>query len=353
MKAAVLSAGRVTVEDVAEPSPRPGEVVVKPLACGICGSDLHAKDHAPHLCDLLDRAGFRGFMNPDRPVIMGHEFCAEVLETGQGLQAGARVVSPPFLYGPDGIVLLGYSNSYPGAFAERMLLSAAACMTVPDEVSADMAALTEPLAVAVHAVAEAGADADSAFCVFGCGPVGLFVIARLKALGLGPVVAIEPDAARAAMAERMGADAVMVPGDPSLPAWWLDQGLAQGLSDAMAIDPATRKRSRAVLFDCVGKPGMLMALGQAAPVGATIVVVGNCMETDRIEPAFLLQKSLTLRFVFAYTDAEFREAFRMICADPGRLAPMITTRVKLDGINDAFSALTGGGGAVKALVYPT
>ncbi|MFD2579184.1 zinc-binding dehydrogenase [Novosphingobium colocasiae] len=199
-----------------------------------------------------------------------------------------------------------------------------------------------------------GADADSAFCVFGCGPVGLFVIARLKALGLGPVVAIEPDAARAAMAERMGADAVMVPGDPSLPEWWLDQGLPQGLSDAMAIDPATRKRSRAVLFDCVGKPGMLMALAQAAPVGATIVVVGNCMETDGIEPAFLLQKSLTLRFVFAYADAEFREAFRMICADPGRLAPMITTRVSLAGINDAFfSALTGGGGAVKALVYPT
>ena len=353
MKAAVLHSGRLTLEDVAEPRPRAGEVVVKPLACGICGSDLHAKDHAPHLCDLLHRAGFRGFMDPALPVIMGHEFCAEVLETGHGLRAGERVVSPPFLNGPEGIVLLGYSNSYPGAFAERMLLSAASCMTVPDEVPTDMAALTEPLAVAVHAVAEAGADANSAYCVFGCGPVGLFVIARLKALGFGPVVAIEPDAARAAMAERMGADAVMVPGDAALGAWWTDQGLPQGLSDAMAVDPATRKRARAVLFDCVGKPGMLMALAQAAPVGATIVVVGNCMETDGLEPAFLLQKSLTLRFVFAYTDAEFRESFKMICADPERLSPLVTTRVNLAGINDAFSALTGGGGAVKALVYPT
>jgi threonine dehydrogenase-like Zn-dependent dehydrogenase len=352
MKAAVLEAGRLTLEEVAEPRPHAGEIVVKPLACGICGSDLHAKDHAPHLCDLLHRAGFRGFMDPSRPVIMGHEFCAEVLEAGNGFKAGQRVVSPPFLNGPEGIVLLGYSNSYPGAFAERMLLSAQACMTVPDEVPTDMAALTEPLAVAVHAVAESGADKDCALCVFGCGPVGLFVIARLKALGLGPVVAVEPDAARAAMAERMGADVVMGPSDPGLASWWAGQGLPQGLSDAMAVDPATRSRSRAVLFDCVGKPGMLMALAQAAPVGGNIVVIGTCMELDGLEPAFLIQKGLSLRFVFAYSDAEFREAFTMICADPERLAPLVTTRVDLSGINDAFAALTGGGGAIKALVSP-
>ena len=353
MKAAVLEAGRLTLQEVPDPIPCCGEMVVKPLACGICGSDLHAKDHAPHLCDLLHRAGFRGFMDPAQPVIMGHEFCAEVLETGHGFTANQRVVSPPFLNGPDGIVLLGYSNSYPGAFAERMLLSASASIVVPDDVPTDMAALTEPLAVAVHAVAEAGVDKTCAICVFGCGPVGLFVIARLKALGLGPVVAIEPDAARAAMAERMGADAVLRPDDPGLGEWWTGQGLPQGLSDAMAMDPAMRKRGRAVLFECVGKPGMLMALAQAAPVGAAIVVVGTCMELDKLEPAFLIQKGLSLRFVFAYSNAEFREAFDMICADPGRLAPLVTTRVDFSGINDAFASLTAGGGAIKALVSPS
>lgn len=353
MKAAVLEAGRLSIEDVAEPRPRAGEVLVRPLACGICGSDLHARDHAPHLCDLLHRAGFRGFMNPSRPAILGHEFCAEVLETGGGLTAGERVVSPPFLNGPEGIVLIGYSNTYPGAFAERMLLSAASCIRVPGEVSTEVAALTEPLAVAVHAVNEAGADENCALCVVGCGPVGLFVIARLKALGLGPVVAIEPDPARAAMAARMGADLVLGPGDEALGRWWAGQGLPQGLSDAMAVDPATRARSRAVVFECVGKPGMIMSLAQAAPVGATLVVVGTCMEIDGLEPALMIQKGLIVRFVFAYSDAEFREAFRMICADPERLAPLVTTRVDLAGIDGAFAALTGGGGAVKALVLPT
>lgn len=352
MKAAVLNAGKLTIEDVAEPTPRAGEIVVKPLACGICGSDLHARDHASHLCDLLHRAGFRGFMDPAKPVIMGHEFCAEVLESGAGLKAGDRIVSPPFLNGPEGIVLLGYSNSYPGAFAERMLVSQAACLRVPDDVPTDIAALTEPLAVAVHAVAEAGVDADTACAVFGCGPVGLFVISRLKALGLGPVLAVEPNPARARMAETMGADALIVPGDGSAGAWWDDLGLPQGLSAAMAVDPAARRRSRAVLFECVGKPGMIMALAQQAPVGATIVVVGTCMELDGLEPAFLIQKGLTLRFVFAYSNDEFADAFSMIVDNPERLAPLVTTRVDLGGIDTAFAALKGGSGAIKALVMP-
>ncbi|MFD2136701.1 alcohol dehydrogenase catalytic domain-containing protein [Novosphingobium resinovorum] len=65
-----------------------GQVLVAPLACGVCGSDLHARDHADHLCALLHRAGFRGFMDPARPVVMGHEFCAELLESASGLPAG-------------------------------------------------------------------------------------------------------------------------------------------------------------------------------------------------------------------------------------------------------------------------
>lgn len=352
MKAAVLNAGRLTVEDVPEPTPRAGEIVVRPLACGICGSDLHARDHAGRLCDLLHRAGFQGFMDPAKPLIMGHEFCAEVLESGGGLKAGERIVSPPFLNGPEGLVLIGYSNSYPGAFAERMLVARDACLRVPDDVSTDIAALTEPLAVAVHAVNEAGVDGDSACAVFGCGPVGLFVIARLKALGLGPVLAVEPNPARAQMAEAMGADACVVPDAGATGPWWNDLGLPQGLSEAMAIDPATRKRSRAVLFECVGKPGMIMALAQQAPIGATIVVVGTCMELDGLEPAFLIQKGLKLHFVFAYSNDEFAQAFQMILNDPDRLAPLVTTRVGLDGVDSAFAALTGGTGAIKALVKP-
>ena len=132
--------------------------------------------------------------------------------------------------------------------------------------------LTEPLSVAVHAVAESGGDAACAYAVFGCGPVGLFVITRLKALGYGPVLAIEPNAARRAMAERMGADIVAAPGDAGIEGWFNELGLPFGLSDAMAQAPELKKRERAVLFDCVGKPGMIMGIAQSAPVASTSAV---------------------------------------------------------------------------------
>ncbi|MGH6650035.1 MAG: zinc-binding dehydrogenase [Sphingopyxis sp.] len=353
MKAMVLDGGTLALADIAEPVPGAGQLLTRPLVCGVCGSDLHAKDHSDHLCDLLHRAGFRGFMDPAKPVVMGHEYCCEVLEAGGGFARGQRVVAQPFIAGPDGVELIGYSNRFNGAFAEQMLLQADAAFAVPDHVATDIAALTEPLSVAVHAVAESGADKDCAFAVFGCGPVGLFVITRLKALGYGPILAVEPNAARRDMAARMGADIVIAPGDKGIESWFDALGLPLGLSDAMAQAPELKKRERAVLFDCVGKPGMLMAIGASAPIGATITVVGTCMESDAIEPAFFLQKALQLRFVFAYSPADFADAFAMISANPDALAPMVTGSVGLADVARAFASLSGGGSDIKLMVRPT
>lgn len=353
MKAMVLERGNFALEEIPEPRPQAGQILARPLVCGVCGSDLHARDHTDHLCDLLHRAGFRGFMDPARPVVMGHEFCCEVLEPTGTFAAGQRIVAQPFIAGPDGVELIGYSNRFNGAFAEQMLVQADLAFAVPDHVPTDVAALTEPLSVAVHAVAESGGDAKCAYAVFGCGPVGLFVITRLKALGYGPVLAVEPNPARRAMAEKMGADLVAAPGDNGIESWFDGLGLPFGLSDAMAQAPELKRCERAVMFDCVGKPGMLMAIAQSAPVAATIVVVGTCMETDPIEPAYLLQKSLQLRFVFAYSAADFGNAFAMVCTAPGRLAPMVSGQVPLAGVEQAFAALTAGGSDVKLLVAPT
>jgi len=353
MKAMVLEGGRFTLGQVAEPRPAIGQMLVRPLVCGVCGSDLHARDHTDHLCDLLHRAGFRGFMDPTRPVVMGHEFCCEVLEATGPFARGERIVAQPFIAGPDGVELIGYSNRFNGAFAEQMVVQESLALAVPDHVPTDVAALTEPLSVAVHAVAESGGDATCAYAVFGCGPVGLFVITRLKALGYGPVLAVEPNPARRAMAERMGADIAAAPGDVGIETWFDSLGLPFGLSDAMAQAPELKQRERAVLFDCVGKPGMLMALAQSAPVAATIVVVGTCMETDPIEPAYLIQKSLQLRFIFAYSAVDFAGAFAMICDAPDRLTPMVSGEVPLTGVERAFAALTAGGPDIKLLVAPT
>lgn len=354
MKAVVLEAGQMGVREVPSPSPAAGQLRVKSLACGVCGSDLHARDHSDHLCDLLHRAGFRGFMNPELPVVMGHEFCAEVLENGKGatrFSRGQRVVGLPFVTGTDGVELIGYSNSFNGAFAEEMLLEEALLFPVPDHVETAVAALAEPLSVAVHAVAESGADGNCVFAVHGCGPVGLFVIARLKALGFGPVMAIDPSSARRTMAERMGADFVTAPDGDAQEHWWRDQGLYIGLSNTVAA-AARGPMGRPVVFECVGKPGMLTSIAEASPVSSVVTVVGNCMEPDRIEPALLLQKSIQLRFVFAYSADEFGQAFEMICAAPERLKPLITGEVGLHSVREAFDALMSGGEQVKMLVMP-
>ena len=101
MRAAVFQKGGFQIENLPAPNPGPGQMLVRPLVCGICGSDLHTRHHAHHLANLLQRAGFKGFMNPDKPVVLGHEFCCEIIDYGSGCERrvpiGQRVIGLPFM----------------------------------------------------------------------------------------------------------------------------------------------------------------------------------------------------------------------------------------------------------------
>jgi len=251
------------------------------------------------------------------------------------------------------MVLLGYSNVFNGAFAEQMILQESATFPVPDHVPTDVAALAEPLAVAVHAVAASTPGPDCAFVVYGCGPVGLFVIARLRYLGLGPILAVDPDAARRRFAEALGADVVTAPSPEHVGAWWDKQGAPLGVSDAAAARAAGVARRRPIIFECVGKAGLLKSIAEEAPAGAAMVVVGLCMSPDIIEPSYLIQKQIAMRFVFAYDAAEFAEAARMLGKDPARLAPLVTGHETLERVSSAFDLLERGGSQAKVLIRPT
>lgn len=351
MRATIFEHGRFSVGQLKDPAPGAGQVLVKPLVCGVCGSDLHACLHPHQLAGAMVKAGFDGFMNPDKPVVLGHEFVCEVVDYGadctKTIERGQRVVALPFLMGEQGIELLGFSNHNSGGMAEAMLLQEQLMFAVPDQVPTDIAALTEPLAVAVHAVSQSGANGDCAFAVHGCGPVGLFIIARLRHLGLGPILAVDPDLRRRAHAEHMGADMVIAPDDEAVKRWWRQQGAAIGMSDAAAAGPSTR---RAVVFECVGKPDMLQAVAWQSPMNATLMVVGVCMQDDVVSPSYLLMKETTLRFVFAYSANDFAEAFAMICAAPDALAPLITGYANLTDVEDVFTKLRSGGEHVKVLI---
>ena len=106
MRAAVMRDKKIVVDTVPEPEPGPGQVLVKTLACGICGSDLHMLKFADRMVEIGRRSGTPGGMDPTRDVVMGHEFCVEVLDHGENcsktLKPGTRACSMPILLGSDG-----------------------------------------------------------------------------------------------------------------------------------------------------------------------------------------------------------------------------------------------------------
>ena len=272
MRAAVMRSKKIVADTVPDPVPGAGQVLVRTLACGICGSDLHALEHADEMAKLAAESGAPALMDASRDIVMGHEFCAEILDFGPStmkkLKPGQRVCSMPLVLHSRGLAAVGYSNDFPGGYAEQMLLSEAMLLPVPDGLPTEMAALTEPMAVGAHAVAMGKPTKVDAALVVGCGPVGLAVIAALKLQGIGPIVAADFSPKRRGLAEKLGADEVIDPAKQKpMEAWQKRSG---GRS--------------ALIFECVGVPGVINDLMREAPRGARIVVAGVCMQLRHDPP---------------------------------------------------------------------
>ena len=357
MRAVIRRDKRLVCDEVADLEPAAGQILVRTLACGICGSDLHALHHMERMIDLGRRAGSpdNGF-DPTADTVFGHEFCAEILDHGPGspktLKAGTRVVSVPATLTATGVELLGFSNRLPGGYAERMLLSEALVLEVPNGLATEAAALTEPFAVGLHAVAKARLEAQSVALVVGCGPVGLAVIAALKTKGYGPVIAADFSPRRRAAAERLGADIVIDPATESPHDRWEGLGVPKSRAAQQMMQMMGKTWGRPVVFECVGSPGVLQSLIEAAPAGAQIVVAGVCMETDRIEPSIAVTKEIELSFVLGYSPEEFAATLHNIAKGRIDVSGLVTGRVGLDGVAGAFTALGDPEAHVKILVEP-
>jgi threonine dehydrogenase-like Zn-dependent dehydrogenase len=339
--------GRLVVDDTPDPRPETGQMLVRILACGICGSDLHFLRHGKAMVSMTDEMlpsmGTQSMgMAPidlSSDIVMGHEFCAEVVELGPdttGPAPGSRVVSIPVLLSSTGLHQLAYNNAYPGGYAQYMLLSSLVALEVPNGLETRSAALTEPLAVGVHAVARSGATARDSAVVVGCGPVGLAVIAALRAVGVESIVASDFSPTRRAMALTMGAVAAVDPTE-------------EGVVDAWRRLDGRRPL---VAFEAVGVPGMLQQLLRDLPPGTTVAVVGVCMERDEILPFFAIAKELSMHFALAYGADEFAGALRSLAEGEIDVSPMITGTVDLDGVPGAFEALARPDEHVKILVEP-
>lgn len=340
MRAAILRSGRIVVDDVPEPTPGPGQVLLETISCGICGSDLHTRRHARDFVDAARATGMQVFdFDPDADLVMGHEFSARVLDLGSGVDSvrvGAVVTAHPVVRLPGRLVGVGYANDFPGGYAERFVVDAAGVEVVPSNVEPRLAALTEPIAVGLHAVDLSEAVALGSAIVLGCGPVGLAVIAALTLRDVPLIVAADFSPTRRAFAQQLGAHVVVdAATDDPVEAWGRSGG-----------------RGRTTVVDAVGVPGMLDRAVVAAPRRSEILVVGLCMQPDTFRPAIAINKELRFTFALGWTPAEFTASLRGIADGRIDAASLVTGEVGLEGVEQAFNDLESPDHHVKILVRP-
>ncbi len=381
MRAVVCENSELDLRELPDPVPGAGQVLLEVSRAGICGSDLHARHHADALSEISAAVGMDTIMTSRDAVVMGHEFSGRVIahgpETRGRYAEGTPVVAFPMVRREGTMHMIGFSPVATGAYAEKIVVEEAFLFDVDNGYSVEQAALTEPMAVAWHAVRTSRVAKGETAVVVGCGPIGLAVILMLKARGVRHVVASDYSSARRRLAERCGADVVLDPAETS--PWSTFEGHRRYRTEAgelldFAHQAIGRLRSvpllpwsrviRAaealgqsaqqgpVVFECVGVPGIIDDIVLGAPLYSRVIVVGVCMEPDTFTPAMAINKELSLQFVFAYDPGEYHDTLRMLTSGKVDPSPLHTGTVGLDGVSEAFDDLGSAEQHAKVLVDP-
>jgi threonine dehydrogenase-like Zn-dependent dehydrogenase len=318
------------------------------LFTGICGSDLSARKQMAALADTMPQDQMPA-------IIPGHEFSAEIVGIAPGtetaLRVGDRITGLPFTHTHEGPQTIGLSPGHGGGLAELCCIDAARSFHVPKSVPADLAALTEPLSVGLHA-ANLARRHRAPHVVIGCGPVGLSVILSLSLQGRGPILAADLSPERRAAAAALGADIVIDPTSESAFGRWSDLGL-----DPYPMSPLLDREFHGLppganIFECTGAPGMIDQVIKGAPPHSHIIVAGVCPHEEKLTPLDGILRELTLEFSFAYRPEEFAEALTMIERHPDKAARLITSRQPLANTEAAFDSLAKNPSEIKILIQP-
>jgi len=315
------------IQDVPDPEPGPGEVVLAVKGCGICGSDLHVTE--------LGGAVPHG-------AIMGHEFAGEIVSVGKGAKSpdgpwreGDRVCMAGDVMGCANLRVTGFGE-IGGGYAEYAIGGDQMTFRLPDNVTSADGATVEPLAVGLHAVDKAGLRTGEDVLIVGAGPVGLACAIWAKILGAREVVVSDYSVHRREMALAYGATAAIDPANEELgPAYQRITGRAPMLA-----------------FECVGRPDVVHDISLIVDRGARILSAGMCMATDNFMPLVFGTKELSMQFVSYYTHQNYQLTVDMLAAERIDPLPMITDRITLDAFPTAFEALRKPSTECKVIVEP-
>ncbi len=335
MPAAVyVGDGKIEVEQVPAPRPGPGELLVEIAECGICGSDLHM---------VLEKYAKPGS-------ILGHEWSGVVVsaEADAGWAPGQRIVGNPTpgcgacrpcRRGRPSVCLhrrpadfLGSS----GAFCRYKTVAVNGALAIPDSLSSRAAALTEPTAIALHAVRIGQVEPTDRVLVTGGGPVGLLIVAVLRAQGVTDVTVSEPSPIRRERATAVGATRVVNP--------------------AVLVDPpmgSTVAQPYAVAFECSGRASAAeRALGQLDYAG-TLVIVGTGFEPPRVNQNRMIIFELEVVGAYNYNDEGFAPAVALLDSGALPIESLLEPHdIPLSGVTDAMERLARGEISSKVLVRP-
>lgn len=299
---------QLEVRDVPEPKPKPGEVVVRVAAVGICGSELE------------------GFANrsPRRtpPLIMGHEFCGEIAEVGEGVSGhrpGDRVVvnsviscgrCPACRDGQSHLCPARevFGMKRPGGFAELCAVPASTLLPLPEKVSPVEGALVEPLANGVHALSLVAQRLPETVLVIGAGTIGLMALQVAKAMGAFRLVCADTNERRLEVAHTLGAEPVFNPVRGDL---------------VTAIREFTRGRGADVVIDAVGASVTRRQAVAASRPGGEVVWIGLHEDATELSGFDVVLGERRVSGSYAVTPRDLQAAIGLFAHGKIEVAPWV------------------------------
>jgi threonine dehydrogenase-like Zn-dependent dehydrogenase len=318
------------------------QVLVRTRLCAICASDAHFVTSGAAMIENSKKFG-GPYANIDltQQIAMGHEFVAEVVEYGPGTPqlhpVGSRVTAIPGMVNDQGEAsIIGYSPHLPGGFAEYMLLFEPLLIGIPAHVSDEEAALVEPLAVGLEHARIGRPTPDDVALVIGAGAIGLGVIAGLRKAGVTRIIAADLNAERRDLAVKMGATFAVDPRETS------------PYGPQAAFDGAQVN----LVYECVGRRGMLNQIIPGLGVGARIVMGGYSLEPEEIMVGPAQDRQLTILFASGEGLEDMQLAIDSIADGSIDVRPWIGQTIGLDGVAAAVDAINDPSSPIRTLVDP-
>jgi threonine dehydrogenase-like Zn-dependent dehydrogenase len=344
MRAVVLRGGRLEVRDTPDPVPGAGELLVRTVSTAICASDVHFMDHH----DAIPNGEAIGMVyDPERDIVLGHEFVGEVVGHGPDCSdqfpLGSRVTAMPILLvdgGLGGVKTIGQHPEAPGSFGELFLVADAMARRVPHGASADAVALVDAFAVGEFYVRSSRIQPGEIPLVVGAGAIGLSAVAALARRGIDPILVSDYNAERRALAETFGAHVTIDPAERSPFDRWREVAFERS-----ATGPA-------VVYECVGAPGLIQQLVDACDMWTRIFAAGGWYTGDALSCTSATHKGVAIQFGGGPHPEDWYGTFEAICAGDLDPMPSVGRIITLDEVPEALDATRRAEGPPRIVVHP-